>query len=157
MTFDPPSPQVSTTTTTATCDTGTNTIIFYPDDTPYLVQNCGYPFTGEIGRPGDYRVFECNELAPGADCNSDVDTSPELTGMDPGYVSDQNYTFTDPATTTPLVIGTAAIFSFSALFFIMLAVWVYFCVWFFMLYAIAWGILAVYRPILKILRYGKFN
>lgn len=59
----------------------------------------------------------------------------------------------DTPTTTP-VMPVGAIWAMSALSIFTLIEFVYFAIFFMMMYAIAWGIIQVFRPIFRIITYG---
>lgn len=54
-----------------------------------------------------------------------------------------------------MIVETATIYALSALFFTMVTVFVYFAIVFFLFYVIAWALLQVFIPIMRLIQYGQ--
>jgi len=108
LTFDPLEPQPINTEITPTCSVGDNYFVWFPADyaspNGYISVNpCATSFTTNSDVAGDYTITECDSTA--GTCDSSIGSLDDAR-LDPGYVSEENYLFTDEGTKTPYNIKT---------------------------------------------------
>jgi len=95
ITFNPEEPQPINTEIAITCSVGDYFYLWFPDNTFISVNPCATSFTTNSDIAGDYTITECDSTQPGATCDSSIGEL-SVARLDPGFVSEENYLFTEP-------------------------------------------------------------